>query len=245
MRNCINIIKYNLKNHKVLYIVELAVLLTCLIAGIGSKKIITFSLLNAANGTLAAFVIIVINTVVQIVLTCKEVKKENGNLLFTVPIKGWEYILAKVLEVFLVNLVVFAISALSLGTNGGVQAIIGEFTMGTLNGSSIGSMAVWGVLLSVVSYSSWLIVLLMIIVTAASYIEKNGLRVLAVVGFETIGLSIYSLLIAQITNIIPKINLVIQTGNKINLVEVIINLIVIVGLGYFSARSIDEKLSIY
>lgn len=158
MRNCINIIKYNLKSHKVLYIVELAVLLTCLISGIGSKKIITFSLLN---------------------------------------------------------------------------------------GSSIGSMAVWGVLLSVVSYSSWLIVLLMIIVTAASYIEKNGLRVLAVVGFETIGLSIYSLLIAQITNIIPKINLVIQTGNKINLVEVIINLIVIVGLGYFSARSIDEKLSIY
>ena len=65
-----------------------------------------------------------------------------------------------------------------------------------------------------------------------SYIASTGLRVLAILALEVIGMPIYSTVISLIVYILPYINIVTEGGKRYNIIEIAINFVAIILLVY-------------
>ena len=77
-----------------------------------------------------------------------------------------------------------------------------------------------------------------------SYIASTGLRVLAILALEVIGMPIYSTVISLIVYILPYINIVTEGGKRYNIIEIAMNFAAIILLGVYCAKRIDNNLNI-
>ena len=94
------------------------------------------------------------------------------------------------------------------------------------------------------SYVTWIVVLLFFIAIVNSYIASTGLRVLAILALEVIGMPIYSTVISLIVYILPYINIVTEGGERYNIIEIAMNFAAIILLGVYCAKRIDNNLNI-
>lgn len=229
MKNIVNIIKYSLKEYKVLYMVETLILFITFLSGIFKEGNLS-TLIHSASIMGISIIIIIINTVAQVVLFTNQIKKEQGALLFTTPIKGIEFIVAKAIEVIGIYLAILVINIIYLIIKFGFTQLFMQY----------GFTMIYGVF----SYIIWIVVLLFFIPVVNSYISKSGLRVLVIILLETIGMSIYSAIVSLIVSILPYVNIVTNSGIRYNLVEIAINIAAIITLGIYSSKRIDNNLNI-
>lgn len=113
MENIINIIKYSIKNYKLLYIVEAVIIGISFLTGIVNEGIVS-NLISSATVMGISMMVIIINTVAQVVLFTKQINKEQGYLFFAAPINGKQFIVAKIIEVIGVYLMILIINILYL-----------------------------------------------------------------------------------------------------------------------------------
>lgn len=229
MENIINIIKYSIKNYKLLYIVEAVIIGISFLTGIVNEGIVS-NLISSATVMGISMMVIIINTVAQVVLFTKQINKEQGYLFFAAPINGKQFIVAKIIEVIGVYLMIFIINILYLLIKFGLNNLFVQH----------GFTAIYGAF----SYVIWIVVLLFFIAIVTSYIASTGLRVLAILALEVIGMPIYSTVISLIVYILPYINIVTEGGKRYNIIEIAINFVAIILLGVYCAKRIDNNLNI-
>ena len=229
MENTINIIKYSIKNYKLLYIVEAIIIGIAFLTGIVNEGIVS-NFISSATVMGISMMVIIINTVAQVVLFTKQINKEQGYLFFAAPINGKQFIVAKIIEVIGVYLMIFIINILYLLIKFGLNNLFVQH----------GFTAIYGAF----SYVTWIVVLLFFIAIVNSYIASTGLRVLAILALEVIGMPIYSTVISLIVYILPYINIVTEGGKRYNIIEIAINFVAIILLGVYCAKRIDNNLNI-
>ena len=229
MENIINIIKYSIKNYKLLYIVEAIIIGIAFLTGIVNEGIVS-NFISSATVIGISMTVITINTVAQVVLFTKQINKEQGYLFFAAPINGKQFIVAKIIEVIGVYLMIFIINILYLLIKFGLNNLFVQH----------GFTAIYGAF----SYVTWIVVLLFFIAIVNSYIASTGLRVLAILALEVIGMPIYSTVISLIVYILPYINIVTEGGKRYNIIEIAINFVAIILLGVYCAKRIDNNLNI-
>lgn len=177
-----------------------------------------------------SMMVIIINTVAQVVLFTKQINKEQGYLFFAAPINGKQFIVAKIIEVIGVYLMIFIINILYLLIKFGLNNLFVQH----------GFTVIYGAF----SYVTWIVVLLFFIAIVNSYIASTGLRVLAILALEVIGMPIYSTVISLIVYILPYINIVTEGGKRYNIIEIAINFVAIILLGVYCVKRIDNNLNI-
>lgn len=229
MKNVFNIIKYSLENYKLLYIIEMCILAVAIFIGIFNGGALE-NIISSISVVSLSMVVIITNTVAEIVLFNKQISREQGLLFFSTPIKGTEFIMAKVIEVVGVYAVVFLLNVIVFVIKYGLGELFIQHS--------------FEVIYSAFSYIVWVIVLMFLMAIIWTYIKNSTLRVVTLVLLETVGMIIYEVVISFITYIIPYINIVTNGGIRYNIVEIIINSIVIIALGIFAAKRIDENLNI-
>lgn len=229
MENIINIIKYSIKNYKLLYIVEAVIIGISFLTGIVNEGIVS-NFISSATVIGISMTVITINTVAQVVLFTKQINKEQGYLFFAAPINGKQFIVAKIIEVIGVYLMIFIINILYLLIKFGLNNLFVQH----------GFTAIYGAF----SYVTWIVVLLFFIAIVNSYIASTGLRVLAILALEVIGMPIYSTVISLIVYILPYINIVTEGGKRYNIIEIAINFVAIILLGVYCVKRIDNNLNI-
>ena len=229
MENIINIIKYSIKNYKLLYIVEAIIIGIVFLTGIVNEGIVS-NFISSATVIGISMTVITINTVAQVVLFTKQINKEQGYLFFVAPINGKQFIVAKIIEVIGVYLMIFILNILHLLIKIGLNNLFVQH----------GFTAIYGAF----SYVTWIVVLLFFIAIVNSYIASTGLRVLAILALEVIGMPIYSTVISLIVYILPYINIVTEGGKRYNIIEIAINFVAIILLGVYCVKRIDNNLNI-
>lgn len=101
MKNVLNILKYNFGKYnsgisKILYIISF-IILCILTLGIFIKVPFIGELMSIMN---IAFIstFLGINFVTSVIKFISQISKDNGKLIFTLPIKSWEFMIAKYIE---------------------------------------------------------------------------------------------------------------------------------------------------
>lgn len=230
MKNISKILKYSIRNYKMLYLVEGILLILTLLGGIVKSNTFFGQIISSISIASLSIVVIIINTVAQIVLFYKQIRKEYGSLLFLMPIKGYEFIIAKIMEVILVYLAIVLINIISVVLMYGTKNLLFNYNFEAIYGLS--------------SYVIWVIVLMLIIAIMTTYIFRGSIRVITIIGIETVGMGIYHWIVSIITDILPYINIVSSAGNRFNLVEISVNVLAIIALAVFATKRIDESLDI-
>ena len=123
MKNVLNILKYNFGKYnsgisKILYIIAF-IILCILTLGIFIKVPFIGELMSIMN---IAFIstFLGINFVTSIIKFISQISKDNGKLIFTLPIKSWEFMIAKYIEFIILQgsiaVVAYIVSSLSGNT---------------------------------------------------------------------------------------------------------------------------------
>lgn len=231
MRNIINLLKYNLgKYHtgtsKILYIIGFSFLI-----------INTFSILIAIPGlreVLALFNIGVISTflsinlLLAIVRFVRQISKEKGKLLFTLPVKSNEFLISKILEFIIVQgaiVIVAYIMALILPSS--VASLIRKVSISVAYGTTV-------------SY----IIIISFITIAISYIKNTALGVITVLIGGSIITGIADKIINLITNLFPYLYINIGGFIEIDIIYFLLSLASITLLVYLAIYHLEKKLDI-
>lgn len=231
MRNIINLLKYNFgKYHtgtsKILYIIGFSFLI-----------INTFSILIAIPGlreVLALFNIGVISTflsinlILAIVRFVRQISKEKGKLLFTLPVKSNEFLISKILEFIIVQgviVIVAYIMALILPSS--VASLIRKVSISVAYGTTV-------------SY----IIIISFITIAISYIKNTALGVITVLIGGSIITGIADKIINLITNLFPYLYINIGGFIEIDIIYFLLSLASITLLVYLAIYHLEKKLDI-
>lgn len=231
MRNIINLLKYNFgKYHtgtsKILYIIGFSFLI-----------INTFSILIAIPGlreVLALFNIGVISTflsinlLLAIVRFVRQISKEKGKLLFTLPVKSNEFLISKILEFIIVQgaiVIVAYIMALILPSS--VASLIRKVSISVAYGTTV-------------SY----IIIISFITIAISYIKNTALGVITVLIGGSIITGIADKIINLITNLFPYLYINIGGFIEIDIIYFLLSLASITLLVYLAIYHLEKKLDI-
>lgn len=227
MRNIVNIIKFNLKAQKTLFIIEVSIILFLTLMGlktwffdIGIGKGVT-SILPAVS------VMIVVNFIIAIVKFSLQISNDEGRIIQLVPVKGWEFLIAKYIEfvIIQIGLVILGILACFILRGGSTIVFI----------SSVSET--FGLLIAYMMITAFIII-------SASYFEKTGVCVLTTI----LGCLIYNLALfilqVIITIFIPSIDLVINDFIRVGVIDTILSVGCFGGLMALSVYHFDKKLDI-
>lgn len=223
MENIINIIKYTLKELKNLYFVEVIILLISLFIG---HFISIFTVGFEAIPIVS--IILTINLVNHMIEFSKQISRSKGGLLFLAPIKGYEFVISKILE--------FIISQ---------GALVGLYSLGIaiFNSSfSEGSVLILvKILFGMISSYTFIILLILIYST---FLNKTKQVVICVIGTLVVGQWLADSIFEKLFNLIPYIYLRISTVIELNLFKIFIELCVVVALIFYGSLRLDRNKDI-
>ncbi|MDU5107710.1 hypothetical protein [Clostridium sp.] len=211
---------------KIFYIVGLVILCFNFIGMFARIPILgeMISLLNI--GFVVTF--LSINFIWSLVRFQTQISKEKGKLLFTLPIKSHEFIIAKIIEFILIQGIIVFITML-------MTLISGNSLRDLVNLSSIAVM--YGTIIAYIIIISFMVIFL-------SYIKNTALYILAVVIGGSIIQGIVEGIIKTITNFLPYIYMKIGTFIEIDLVHSLLSLSWIIFIVYLAIYHLDKKLDI-
>ena len=211
---------------KVFYIVGLVILCFNFIGMFARIPILgeMISLLNI--GFVVTF--LSINFIWSLVRFQTQISKEKGKLLFTLPIKSHEFIIAKIIEFILIQGIIVFITML-------MTLISGNSLRDLVNLSSIAVM--YGTIIAYIIIISFMVIF-------SSYIKNTALYILSVVIGGSIIQGIVEGIIKTITNFLPYIYMKIGTFIEIDLVHSLLSLSWIIFIVYLAIYHLDKELDI-
>ncbi|WP_195428893.1 hypothetical protein [Clostridium sp. D46t1_190503_E9] len=231
MKNILNILKYNFGKYnsgisKILYM-SVFIILCMLTLGIFIRVPFIGELMSVMS---IAFIstFLAINFIISIIKFISQISKDNGKLIFTLPIKAWEFMIAKYIEFIILQgsiaLVAYIVSSLS----GNAMA-------------EVVKMAVFGVAFGT---TAAYIVITSFIVIFSSYIYNVGLCILAVIVGGGIIQSFVSGINRFITNLFPYIYLKLGSFIEIDLISMLLGILWVGILVTIAINHLDKKLDI-
>ncbi|MDI9219033.1 hypothetical protein [Clostridium tertium] len=231
MKNILNILKYNFGKYnsgisKILYM-SVFIILCMLTLGIFIKVPFIGELMSVMS---IAFIstFLAINFITSIIKFISQISKDNGKLIFTLPIKAWEFMIAKYIEFIILQgsiaLVAYIVSSLS----GNAMA-------------EVVKMAVFGVAFGT---TAAYIVITSFIVIFSSYIYNVGLCILAVIVGGGIIQSFVSGINRFITNLFPYVYLKLGSFIEIDLISMLLGILWVGILVTIAINYLDKKLDI-
>lgn len=211
---------------KVFYIIGLIILCFNFI-GMFTRIPILGEVLSLLNiGFVVTF--LSINFIWSIFRFQSQISKEKGKLLFTLPIKSHEFMIAKIIEFILIQSIIVFITML-------MTLISGNSLRDLVNLSSTAVM--YGTIIAYIIIISFMVIFL-------SYIKNTALYILAVVIGGSIIQGIVEGIIKVITNFLPYIYMQIGTFIEIDLVHSLLSLSWIVFIVYLAIYHLDKELDI-
>ncbi len=223
MRNIANIIKFDIKSQKVQLIIEVAVILfsTIQLSMFWRKLPSELTLIPVIS------IVLIVNSIISIVKFFKSISIDEGRLLFTAPIKGWELICSKYLEFISSGLILI------------ILTIVGTMiTGGNINLLIITSMSIlWGFFILFILITSLSVIF-------KSYFSNTGICIVLTVVSMVIISGIISILELVTYFIFPSVYIVIGEFFELNLFNIFVNLITFGLLIFGCIYHIDKKLDI-
>ncbi|WP_291648685.1 hypothetical protein [Clostridium sp.] len=231
MNNVLNILKYNFGKYnsgisKILYVIAF-VILCILTLGIFIKIPFVGELMSIMNIVFIS-TFLGINFITSIIKFISQISKDNGKLIFTLPIKAWEFMIAKYLEFIILQ-----------GSIAVMAYIISSLSNNTM--AEVVKMASFGVAFGT---TAAYIVITSFIVIFSSYIYNVGLCVLAVIVGGGIIQGFVSEINRFITNLFPYIYLKIGSFIEIDLISTLLGILWVGILVTMAVNHLDKKLDI-
>lgn len=231
MRNVINILKYNFgKYHtgisKILYLIGFAILCLSTLATFTRIPIISeiMSLLDIAF--ISTF--LGLNFIGSIIRFARQISKEKGKLLFTLPVKSSEFLIAKILEFIIIQgAVVFVAYVLALLSGNSLADLIKLSSFAIMYGT-------------IIAY----IVIISFIVIVSSYINNTALRIVAIIIGGSVITGIVERIIEVVTNFFPYFYMKIGSFIEIDIIYSFLSLGWIIFLIYLANYHLNKKLDI-
>lgn len=223
MKNTINIIKYNLREQKNLFIIEGSILLLFTILSLVAPSWFSLSILMVT----AVSTILTVNFIIGIIRFAKGISAEEGRVLFLAPIKGWQYLLAKNLENLIIQSAIVLLAYICTIISGDGGSLVG------IVGLSTG----FGLTISYIFITSFMPIV-------SSYFRKTFVRVIiTIIAFIIYG--IFGLIIEILTyELLPYVYMIIGDFVEINLLSTVFNLIGFGAIIWIAIYHIDNKLDI-
>ncbi|NLZ35322.1 MAG: hypothetical protein GX889_10565 [Clostridiales bacterium] len=218
--------KYNSGSSKLVYIIALIILtLSMSVTFIRIPFLSEFiSAINIAN--IALFLLI--NLIASLVTFSKQISKEKGKLIFTLPIKSWEFIVAKYIEFIILQGSIVLIAYIMISLSGNFMSeVVKLTTLATAYGTTIAYIII-------TSY----------IVIFSSYIKKFWLCILTIIVGGGFIHGFVSNSIKFITKLFPYVYMKIGSFIEIDILYSLLNLVWIIALVIISITHLDKKLDI-
>lgn len=231
MRNVINILKYNFgKYHtglsKILYLTGFAILCISTLATFTRIPMISdfMSLLDIAF--ISTF--LGLNFIGSIIRFTRQISKEKGKLLFTLPVKSSEFLIAKILEFIIIQAaIVFVVYIGSLLKGNSLVDLIKVSSVAVMYGT-------------IIAY----VVIISLIVIVSSYINNMALSIVAVVIGGAVMTGIVERIIEVVTNLFPYFYMKIGSLIEIDIIYSFLSLGWIIFLVYLAIYQLNKKLDI-
>lgn len=231
MNNVIKILKYNLgKYHtgssKILYIIGFTFLVINTLATFIRIPMISelMSLLDIA--LISTF--LGLNFIASIIRFVKQISKEKGRLLFTLPVKSSEFFVAKILEFIIIQgAIVIVTYILSLLSGNSLVELI------RLSSTTI----MYGTIIAYVIVISFIVIFV-------SYIKNIALSLVAVVIGGSAISGVVERIIQLVTNFFPYFYIQIGSFMKFDIIYSILGLGWIIFLVYIAIYHLERKLDI-
>ncbi|MGN0027141.1 MAG: hypothetical protein ACI33I_09100 [Clostridium sp.] len=231
MKNIINLLKYNfgkyhMSKSKIFYIIGLIILCFNCIAMFIRVPILgeVISFLNI--GFVVTF--LSINFIWSIFRFQTQISKEKGKLLFTLPIKSHEFIIAKIIKFILIQgIIVFITMIMTLISGNSLRELVNLSSTAVMYGT-------------IIAY----IIIISFMVIFSSYIKNTALYILAVVIGGSVIQGIVEGIIETITKFLPYIYMQIGTFIEIDLIHCLLSLSWIIFIVYLAIYHLDKILDI-
>ena len=231
MKNIINIIKYNFAKYnmgvgKVFYIIGLILILLVNISTFTRIPYVSEILSFINIGFVATF--LAVNFITSIVIFYKQVSREEGRLIFTFPIKSWEFIMAKFIEFIIIQ--------------GGFAVIVYLFSLISENSVSslvrlVSISTALGTIVAYIFISSFTVIF-------SSYFSNVVLVTLAVIFGGGFIQSIVEGVIWAVTRVFPYVYMRVGTLIEVDLIKTLLSLAWTGVLVYMAIYHLDKKLDI-
>ncbi|WP_411168956.1 hypothetical protein ACH36K_17975 [Clostridium sp. MB05] len=231
MNNVLNILKYNFGKYnsgisKILYIIAFIIL--CLLSFGTFIKIPFIGEIVSAINIAVISTFLAVNLIVSIIKFSLQISKEQGKLLFTLPVNSWEYIIAKYIEFAILQgsivLVVYIISIFSRNSMANIINLVSASTA-------------FGTLIAYIIITSFITIF-------SSYIHNTALCVLAVIFLGGIIQSTVEIIKWIITGLLPYVYLRIGSFIEIDLISTMLGAVWLVVIALLSVNHLDKKLDI-
>lgn len=231
MKNIINIIKYNFAKYnmgvgKVFYIIGLILILLVNISTFTRIPYVSeiLSLINV--GFVATF--LVVNFITSIVIFYKQVSREEGRLIFTFPIKAWEFIIAKFTEFIIIQggfaLIVYLFSLISVNS---VSSLVRLVSISTAFGTIVGYIFIASFTVIFSSYFNNAVLVILAVILGGGFIQ-----------------SIVEGIIWAVTRVFPYVYMRVGTFIEVDIINTLLSLAWTVALVYMAIYHLDKKLDI-
>ena len=157
-----------------------------------------------------------------------QISKEKGKLLFTLPIKSHEFIIAKIIEFILIQgIIVFITMIMTLISGNSLRELVNLSSTAVMYGT-------------IIAY----IIIISFMVISSSYIKNTALYILAVVIGGSVTQGIVEGIIETITKFLPYIYMQIGTFIEIDLIHCLLSLSWIIFIVYLAIYHLDKILDI-
>lgn len=231
MRNIINLLKYNFGRYHtsksvIFYVIGIIVLLFNSM-GLFIKLPIAAQIISVLNVSfIAAF--LSVTFIWSIIRFKSQISKEKGKLIFTFPIKAYEFMIAKIIEFIIIQgIIVFLANIVSLISGNDFMNLISTTSTAVMVGTTVAYITI-----------------ICFITIFSSYIKNTGLCVLAVIfGGGIIQVFIESV-IDGIVSFFPYIYIKFGTLFSIDIIYSVINLFWLAFIVWVSIYHLDKKLDI-
>lgn len=231
MKNIINIIKYNFAKYnmgvgKVFYIIGLILILLVNISTFTRIPYVSEILSFINIGFIATF--LAVNFITSIIIFYKQVSRDEGRLIFTFPIKSWEFIIAKFSEFIIIQ--------------GGFAVIVYLFSLISANSVSslVRLVSISTALGTIVAY----IFIASFTVIFSSYFSNALLVILALIFGGGFIQSIVEGVIWAVTRVFPYFYMRVGTLIEVDIIETLLSLAWTGVLVYMAIYHLDKKLDI-
>ena len=231
MRNIINILKYDFgKYHTsksvIFYVIGIIVVLFNSM-GLFIKLPIAAQIISVLN---VSFIVtfMVITFIWSIIRFKSQISKEKGRLIFTFPIKSHEFMIAKIIEFIIIQvIIVFLANIVSLISRNDFMNLISKTSMAVMLGTTVAYITI-----------------ICFITIFLSYIKNTGLCVLAVIFGGGIIQTIIESVIDGIVSVFPYIYIKFGNLPAIDIIYSVINLTWLAFLVWLTIYHLDKKLDI-
>lgn len=231
MKNIINIIKYNFAKYnmgagKVFYIIGLILILLVNISTFTRIPYVSEILSFINIGFVATF--LAVNFITSIVIFYKQVSRDEGRLIFTFPIKAWEFIIAKFIEFIIIQ--------------GGFTLLVCLFSLISANSVSslvrlVSISTAFGTIVAYIFISSFIVIF-------SSYFNNAVLVTLAVIFGGGFIQSIVEGVIWAVTRVFPYVYMRVGTFIEVDIINTLLSLLWTGVLVYMAIYHLDKKLDI-